>query len=70
VSDEEHDRAAILARRKRWIAMAVAGLAASSSACSCACLSPRSDSGPRIDAGTDANGDAGGTDAGSEDGGP
>jgi hypothetical protein len=60
VSDEPHDddtdRAAILARRKRWIALAIAGAtAAMTSACPGPCLSTV-DTGPLPhDAGTDAD---------------
>jgi hypothetical protein len=57
-SDQEAlDRDAILARRKRWIAMALAGAAAAvTSACAHPCLSPRRDGGPTPhDAGTDTD---------------
>jgi hypothetical protein len=67
------DRAAILARRRRWIALAVAGAASSTLASCTACLAPTVDTGRSPDAspvGDDGGAaDAGTTDAGS-DGGP
>jgi hypothetical protein len=55
VSEDDPDRDAILARRKRWIAMAIAGVAAAATSCAQPCLSP-TDSGPvPRDAGTDTD---------------
>ncbi len=52
---DDPDRDAILLRRQRWIALAVAGVTAATTACACACLSPSHDAGPPPhDAGTDA----------------
>ncbi len=55
MSDEEDaDRAAILARRRRWIALAVAGAAAAvTTACAHPCLSPTDGGRPPRDAGPD-----------------
>jgi hypothetical protein len=57
VSDDR-DRAAILARRKRWIGLALAGVATATQATSCACLAPVTDSGRFYDGGPDAGNDA------------
>jgi hypothetical protein len=61
VSDEDdaRDRAAILARRRRWIALALAGAAAAAtSGCPHACLSPTDVGYEPRDVGTDG-GDGG-----------
>jgi hypothetical protein len=49
----DEDREAILARRRRWIAIAIAGVATTSLAGCRPCLTPLADTGTR-DAGTDA----------------
>lgn len=55
MSEEDESRKAILARRARYIAMAVAGVSTATSATACVCLEPRQ--GP--DAGMrDTNADA------------
>lgn len=60
MSDEdEPDRAAILKRRQRMVALALAGLSGGVTGCGggpTACLSPPFDAGPDVDAG---RGDAG-----------
>jgi hypothetical protein len=58
-ADDDTDRAAILARRRRWIALAVAGVASTTQACSCSCLAPPWDSGRFYDGGPDAGMDGG-----------
>jgi len=52
MGNEDENRRAILARRARYIAMAVAGVSTATSATACVCLSPL------YDAGGDANSDA------------
>lgn len=52
--DDREDREAILARRRRWIALAIAGAAATASACRAQpCLTPTDAGMP--DVGTDAS---------------
>ncbi len=52
---DDEDREAILARRRRLIALALAGSAIVNEACPTACLSPRRDR-PDADASTEADG--------------
>jgi hypothetical protein len=55
---DDEDRAAILERRRRWLALALAGAAATAtSGCPRPCLSPPNDAGTdtSVDAGTDAD---------------
>ena len=58
--DERHAREAILARRLRFVKLAVAGVAAATTATSCACLTPLTYDAAVVpaDAGTDAAEDA------------
>jgi len=59
--DDDRNRAAILARRSRYIALALLGTTTAVNATACACLEPL----PPPDAGVDAGpGDAGPSDAG------
>lgn len=51
MATDDANKQAILARRARYIAMAVAGVSTATSATACVCLSPVS----RYDAGGDAN---------------
>jgi hypothetical protein len=53
---DDSDRLAILARRKRWVTLAIAGATAAATATACACLSPALDGGPPPhDAGPDTS---------------
>lgn len=54
MGNEDENQRAILARRARYIAMAVAGVSTATSATACVCLSPIENP----DAGWDANADA------------
>ena len=58
---EDDEREAILARRMRFVKLAIAGVAAATTATACVCLSPPvgdQDSALPRDAGTDASEDA------------
>jgi hypothetical protein len=50
MGNDDENRSAILARRARYIAMAVAGISTATSATACACLSPSVDVGHPVDA--------------------
>ena len=45
MGNDDESKQAILARRARYIAMAVAGISTATSATACVCLSPLSDAG-------------------------
>ena len=57
MGNDDENRKAILARRARYIAMALAGVSTATTACANVCLSIRRDVGPHAgpDAGTDAS---------------
>ena len=59
---EDEDQKAIVARRARYIAMALAGVGTATQAAACVCLSPIQDvdaGDPTIDGGLDGGSDAG-----------
>jgi hypothetical protein len=62
--EDEASREAILARRRRFLALALSGVTTASTATACACLTPAFDGGPR-DAGIDAEDASERTDGGS-----
>lgn len=62
MSEEDESRKAILARRARYIAMALAGVSTATTACANACLRVRYDTGPNASADT-SEPDAGNEDA-------
>lgn len=49
MGNEDENRQAILARRARYIAMAVAGVSTATTACASVCLSPSVDVGHPVD---------------------
>lgn len=55
--DEDPERQAILKRRQRWIALALAGASATVGATACACLRLAVPTDSGIDAGPDAEAD-------------
>lgn len=66
----DDDRPAILARRARFLRLALAGITTASTATACACLSPSYDAGTASqDAGTGASDDVA-SEAGTDDAAP
>ena len=63
MGNEDENRKAILARRARYIAMALAGMSTATTATACVCLAPGVDASVATDAGEpDAGDDANDTD--------